>query len=101
MSEQTDVLKKGSADLEKSLTTLAWLVNINAKDLAKKHEKEDKGRPIRFWYTIENNQVFARIIRKGFSSVTGTCGRRCMRPSIRYFQLMRMVTKSRHILTRI
>ena len=29
--------------LEKSLTTLAWLVNINAKDLAKKHEKEDKG----------------------------------------------------------
>ena len=52
MSEQTDVLKKGSADLEKSLTTLAWLVNINAKDLAKKHEKEDKGSYFRIFLSI-------------------------------------------------
>jgi hypothetical protein len=40
MSEDT----KKESSLEKSLTTLAWLVNINARDLAKKHEKEDKGR---------------------------------------------------------
>ena len=42
VANQPDV-KKDSAALEKSLTTLAWLVNINAKDLSKKHEKEDKG----------------------------------------------------------
>lgn len=41
--DPSETTKKDSAALEKSLTTLAWLVNINAKDLAKKHEKEDKG----------------------------------------------------------
>ena len=36
--------KNSNQILEQSLTKLAWLVNINAKDLAKKHEKEEKGR---------------------------------------------------------
>ena len=36
--------KDSNQILEQSLTKLAWLVNINAKDLAKKHEKEEKGR---------------------------------------------------------
>ena len=38
--------KDANQILEQSLTKLAWLVNINAKDLAKKHEKEEKGRSV-------------------------------------------------------
>ena len=38
--------KDANQILEQSLTKLAWLVNINAKDLTKKQEKEKKGRSV-------------------------------------------------------
>ena len=41
-----DAEKNSNQILEQSLTKLAWLVNINAKDLARKHEKEEKGRSV-------------------------------------------------------
>jgi len=35
--------RESSKSLEKSLTTLSWLVTVNVDELRKKHEKEDKG----------------------------------------------------------
>ena len=49
--------KDANQILEQSLTKLAWLVNINAKDLAKKHEKEEKGRSVNKEKKITKNKL--------------------------------------------
>ena len=42
--------------LEKSLTTLSWLVTVNVDELRRKHEKEDKGKIYR---TFGYNAIYA------------------------------------------
>ena len=48
--------RESSKSLEKSLTTLSWLVTVNVDELRKKHEKEDKGSFIKL--TAQEQQIF-------------------------------------------